>query len=354
LLGKSLRQSVPLAVVLLGISIIQAARLGDIVWIQLWPLLFVSNLVVALASAASLALNAGERHWGVLTLNGLTSVARALFPVGMVLLLGPTLPSLSLGFALHALVVAMAILALFRGTELGRTTDPLQEAQWRKELRDFGRPFMAMGVAGWLLMYADRWVVDFAFGDEQLGLFTLASNIGSIVPGLVSAGLMQGAFPAVFRQSDQARSPQDWRNLARRCDWFTLLFLGVAVAGLGALQLVGPLLVGWLIGNQYAPSMPLLLPAGMGAVAMQANQFQYLLLQGQHNSAGMLRVMLVLSGMRTIGSIVAGSISWSAFLGWQLISALLIVLLGRLLIQRMALSNSSEPKAGALAGSIRG
>jgi O-antigen/teichoic acid export membrane protein len=354
LLGRVWRQTVPLALLLLAVTVVQALSRREWVWVELWPLLLASNLVMAFCMLATMALNAGERHWAVLTLNATATGARAFLPVGMALLLGPSLSSLSLGFSLQALAVAPIILLLFRSLNLSVSPDRPVEEQWRQELRDFGRPFMIMGVGGWLILNADRWVVAAAFGEQRLGLFNLASNIAATVPGLICAGLLQWVFPRVFRASDRARTEQDWRALAHKCDQVTLLFLGLSVAGLCALHVIGPYLVGWIIGSKYAGSMPLLIPAGMATIAAQTNQFQYLLLQGQHNSSAIVRIMLVLATIRTAGSLVAAAISWPAFLAWMLISTLLVAWLGRTLIQRVALSNVAALKPQPLTDSVRG
>ena len=71
-------------------------------------------------------------------------------------------------------------------------------------------------------------------------------------------------------------------------------------------------------------------------VASQVNQFYYLLLQGQQNSAGMVRVMLIVSGIKTLGSIGTALISWSLFSDWLIASLFISGLLGRWLIRRMA------------------
>jgi O-antigen/teichoic acid export membrane protein len=348
LLGRALWLGLPLAGILLAVSALQAIKRGEVLWLELWPLLMVTNVAVAIGNGATLALNASERHWAVFTLNGLACFARAVLPIAFALLLAPTVLALSTGYTVHALVLAFTIVVLFRHIKLARPEDTDLVPRWRKELREFGRPFVIMGLGGWLLLNADRWVVAFAFGEERLGLFSLATNVASVIPAFVCAGLMQRFFPAVFRASDRARTEQDWRNLARKCDYLTLLFLGLSVGGLCVLQVVGPLLVGWLIGAKYAASMPLLLPAGMGAVASQANQFEYLLLQGQHNSSGMVKVMLALAAMRTAGSIIAGAISWPVFLGWMLLSTVLVSVLGRTWIQRMALANFRQAPTESL------
>ncbi len=333
--GKTWRYSAPLTIVLLLLSAAQAGRDGR-VWLALWPLLVVSNVVMALYTVALSVLNAGERHWAVLALSGLSSAGRALLPVGLAVAVSATLITLSWGFVLHCLLVAAAIALLFQKAWRTSSLEPAQERKWTEELRHFGRPFIIMGAGGWLLQNADRWVVGAAFGKEQLGVFNMASNIASVIPNMVAAGVLQWVFPAVFRQADAARTPEDWHRLARRCDQFTLLYLGLTVAGLSALAVIGPFLVGNVISNHYAASIPLFLPAGLAAAASQANQFQYLLLQGQHDSGSMARVMILLATFRTVGSIVTAAISWPAFVGWLIASTVVVSLLGRFRIRQIA------------------
>jgi O-antigen/teichoic acid export membrane protein len=134
----------------------------------------------------------------------------------------------------------------------------------------------------------------------------------------------------------------DWRKLARFCDYVTMIFLAIATVCLSLLAVVGPYLIGWLIAERYSPSMSLLLPAGMAAITVQANQFYYLLLQGQHNSAGMVRVMAAVAGLKTLGTVLAALLSWNAFLAWLMISMILSPLLGRWMIRWMILKSKLE------------
>jgi O-antigen/teichoic acid export membrane protein len=332
------KRSASLAAALLGVSVVLAAAQKDSIWLLLFPVLLLGNLAMTWFNLAGVVLNAGERHWALLMVNVTSSAARALFPAGMALLLGATLFNLGSGFALHGLALAGVLLVAFRKTTFAGREDAALETAWLTELRDYGRPFILMGAGGWLLLNVDRWVVAWAFGWEQAGLFNLAANISGIVPNMAVAGLLQWVFPGIFRQADISRSVEDWQRLARKCDYCTLLFLGVTVGGLLALAAVGPYLVGWLISEQYAPSMAILLPAGLAAAATQINQFQYLLLQGQHDSASMAKLMIFLAALRTAGSMLAAMISWPLFLGWLMISTVLVGWLGRSWIQRTVFS----------------
>jgi len=323
---------------LLGVLVAAVALgLGDLQWLWCLPMLVLANWVIALNAAATLALNADERHWAICALNSTAAATRALLPLALAYALGATFLVLGLGFALHALLLGACVLWLFRAA--WRASPPSTDAnrQWLQQLRRYGRPFAWLGLGGWLLQFADRWAVALFFGEDQAGLFALASNLGGYVPTLALAGLMQGVFPAVFRQADAATTADDWRRLARHCDAFTLVFLALAVGGLACLHGVAPHLVGWLIDARYERSLVMIFAGGLAMVTSQVNQFQYLLLQGQHNSAAMVRVMLTLAGIKTAGSLVAAAISWPAFLWWLVISMPVSAWLGRHLIRKVAL-----------------
>jgi hypothetical protein len=182
------------------------------------------------------------------------------------------------------------------------------------------------------------------FGKEQAGIFALAANIGSIVPTLALGALMQLVFPAVFRAADHAGSLEDWRRIARRCDSITLVFLLLTAAGLILAQWLCPHLVGSLISAPYASSVGMLIPAGCGMVAAQINQFYYLLLQGQHNSAGMVKVMLTIAGIKLLGGVLAAIASLQIFLWWLTASALVSGVIGRSMILDLALGQGREQK----------
>jgi O-antigen/teichoic acid export membrane protein len=318
-------------------------RGGQLAWVWAFPLLLVSNLGLALTEIAALTLNAGERHWAVFGLRAGGGAFRTFVPIVFVLVFAADFLVLSAGFALHAVIAIGIILFIFRWAWGAPSAGPDTEHRWRRELREYGRPFILLGVGGWLLQSADRWVVVQFYGEEQAGLFALATSLGAVVPTLAVSALMQRVFPEVFRQADRARTLADWQALARRCDRATLLFLGLTLGGLLSLHWLGPQLVGWLIHPRYGPAMSMLLWAGLAMVTVQVNQFHYLLLQGQHNSTAMVKVMACVSGVKTLGSVITAAISWPLFLSWLAVSVLVSAWLGRFLIHRIALTAVSVP-----------
>jgi len=309
----------------------------------LWAfaVLLVVNIATAQAALAQGALNAQEKQWSVFGLNAANTASRMLLPAGAALLAGASVPALLGGLALHALVLFAVVLLLFRWVSGAPAPDAETAARWRKELKDYGRPFLLLGAAGWLATVADRWIVALFFGEERLGLFSLAANLGTLIPAMASAGLLQLLFPKIFRRADEAKSHHDWRELARQCDRQMLVFLAVTLVGLAALHWAGPHLIGWFIDAKYTRAIPLLLPSGLAAAGGLILLFPNLILQGQQNSAAMVRVMLVMTGVKTALSAAAAAVSWEWFLGWLVLSLPVSALLGRVLIRREALKSSS-------------
>jgi O-antigen/teichoic acid export membrane protein len=270
-----------------------------------------------------------------LTLFG--GILRLVLPITFVIWVGKSFPAMAMGFTAHAVFLMVAVVGLFAWIRRAPPATPELRRRWEQDLREYGRPFLLLGVGSWLLQFADRWIVERAFGAHEAGLFAFAANMGMMAPNMVMGAIMQFAFPIIFKKSDQARTASDWRQIARRCDEATVVLIVVSIVGLLTLDWISPYFLGWLISPQYKDALVMLAPAGAMFLTSQVNQFQYLLLQGQRNSAAMAKVMIAVTILKTGGSIVAAMISKEAFLAWLWISLPLGSLLGRGLIRSIAL-----------------
>ncbi|MBI3415084.1 MAG: oligosaccharide flippase family protein [Verrucomicrobia bacterium] len=311
-------------------------------WLWVLPMLLISNHATAILNVATSALNASDRHWRSLFLGVLAAGTRALGPVAAVLWVLHGFVGLSLGYAAHGVIVisVIAFAVQHARTETGERQENF--SRWIAELRDYGRPFFWLGAWGWCLWSVDRWLAFYFFGEERAGIFNMSLNIAAILPGFLYAGLMQAVFPKMFRLADIATNAGDWRGIARRCDAMTAMFLIAGCVALLLLKLASPYLIGTVLSEKYAESFALLLPAGFAAMTLQINQFYYLLLQGQHNSAAMVRVMACVAGLKVVGGIISALISWQAFLIWLMVGLLMCFGLGRWMIRRIALEKNAS------------
>lgn len=340
----SWRLSAWLVPILLVVVLGRWAYSREWIWLALLPFLILGNLAVAIGTVANGLFNADQSPWKVMILSVGTTLARTFVPVLIASATAMSLGMLTVGYTLHGAIVIGLVVGLARDLPPRVTPAPAQFEAWRRELRDYGRPFALLGVGAWLLQNVDRFIVERFFGLDQAGLFQLALGLGAILPTLGVNVFMQLFFPGIFARCDAARSAEDWRAIARRCDGLTAAFLALTLGGLVVLHAAAPWLVGPLISAKYAAAVPMVFGAGCALLAAQANQFQYLLLQGQHNSAGMVKVMLLVAGVKTAGSIAAAAVSWPVFLGWQAASVPLCAVLGRQLIRRLALGNDAGEK----------
>jgi O-antigen/teichoic acid export membrane protein len=320
------------ALLVLGVGLRLA--FGDITWIVVLPMLIVANLAVAITEIGAAALNASERHWPLLAFRTFATASRLALPLLFALYLGGGYLALVVGFAVNGLLM-IPVSGLALHPKKSSATSAISDfAHWETALREYGRPFAVMGIGGWLMQNADRWIVERFFGAEQAGQFAMAAGVGGVVPAFLIAVLLQAFFPTAFRKADAARSVEDWKRLARRCDYMTVGFLSATLVALGVLSLLGPVLVGHLVAPSYAPAIQILFVSGLAMASVQTNQFQYLLLQGRRDSRAMVRVMAVVAGVKTAGSVTSALISWDVFSYWLGFSVLVCAILGRGLIRR--------------------
>jgi O-antigen/teichoic acid export membrane protein len=311
---------------------------GDLRWIFVLPILIAVNLALAIAEVSGAVLNASERHWSLLWFRTVATASRLSFPLVLMLSVGGGYLALVCGFALHGLLMILVAAFVLRPAKVDPNVGTLDFASWDAALRTYGRPFAVLGIGGWLLQNADRWIVERSFGVEQAGQFAMAAGMGGVVPMFFTAVLIQAFYPRAFRDADAAKGVADWKRLARKCDYMTLVFLLATFATLGALALVGPALVGTLVAPRYAPAIGILFVSGLAMASVQTNQFQFLLLQGRRDSRAMVWVMLVVAAVKTAGSVVTALISWDFFLYWLGTSVLVSAFLGRALVRRAVFS----------------
>lgn len=350
----SWRKTTLLAPLLMAILLIQTWRQKEMIWVWMFPLLLLSNFGLTFNAIGTGVLNADRKPWHVLLLSSVGTTARVFLPIGLGLLTQMDFEALSIGYTLHAIIIIVCLIMILR--EVIGTPPAAADVvrQWMRELKSYGRPFLFLGVGGWLLLHADRWIVDQFYEKARVGFFIYAANLGGIIPTITATAMMQAFFPGIFRRADLARTPADWRKIANRCDQLTIGFVILSLSGLVALHFISPFLIGSLIDQKYAPVLPMILPAGLVMLNSQINQFYYLLLQGQHNSAGMVWVMLIVAGIKTLGGIIGAAISWEAFLGWLILAPLVCGWAGRTIILRMTLQRPLGPPDPILASVQRG
>ena len=334
------RATGPLVWLVTGVGVGVGLWQGEAFWLWSVSVLVLANVAQTSSGLAQGVLNAAERHWAVFGVTGSALATRTLLPLAAVAWLGPSLPVLMSGLGASAMTVTCLLLALAGPAGRRRDADAVAQARWTDELRGYTQPYFWLGVGGWLLQSADRWLVFAFFDDRRTGLFALASSLGGIIPAMLAGTMLQISFPRVFRLADEAVVSGDWTTVARHCDRLTAVYLTAAVAGLLGLAGLGPHLVGWLVDARFAPALPLVLAAGMATVSVQVNQFYYLLLQGQQRGTKMVSVMSAVAGVKTLGSALAAWVSWECFLGWQCVSVGVSALLGRQLIRRAALGDA--------------
>jgi len=301
-----------------------------------WGLPFVLGAISTTASIwltlNTAALNAGEQYRRLFLLNAASSLLRFAGPIGLVILCHGGFLALAGGFALYAVGSCAISILWFKPVDTGlRLPD---NPQWPSQLISYGRPFVWIGVSGWLLQFADRWIVSLFFDSTRLADFSYASQLVGFLPAILAAWLTQVAYPGVFRHVDTHGAKTDWGGLFRKMDRLLILFFAITIIGTLFLGQLVSLLMGNVIAETYRNSLPIMLPAAMAATSLQANQFHYLLLQANLDSRAKMHIIVWASVIKTIATAAAAAVSWKALTIMWIVSPIGVAVFNRYLVKR--------------------
>jgi len=300
-------------------------------------LLFTATAFFSCFGVLQTALQAERAHWADLQGGLAASLTRTFLPLLLYAFLAPSLLSLELGFALHALLTSL-VLWLLVSSRLPKPGpgDPVElPAAYQ------GAQFPLLGLTAWIALSANRWLVEVFHGGELTGYFVLAGNISLVVTGTLQVLVVQGFQPQLFAMpsADAAQA----RALMRRVDLLSLAYLVLAGLGLVALRLVLPSLVGVWVHERYAEAISWVLPAGLFAVALALQQFLQILLLAARRER-FCRLLDPLGAALLCGAaLVAACFGTAAFRLCLCLAPLVPLLILRSLAHRHLLTNT---KAG--------
>jgi len=312
---------------LLLAAAVAAALIAAPAWLEVFPAVFLAAALLSCGALAQTALQAARENWRDLAVSSAGSVTRSFVPPLVYAAAGGSVLALYGGFCLHALVLACAgagaLRRYWRGAApAGGEIAPVYE----------GPLFVALALTGWILAGFNRWVMALGYGPTETGYFVLAGNLAALVPSMLGTISLQYFQPAFFAAASEEAEPR--RALARRVDRVALGHAVVALAGLAALRLLAPLLVGPLIHEHYRPALGLLLPAGCAALAVTTGLFYHsLLLAGQRERA-CGPVELTAAAVLIGGGLAAAAGGEAWFLRWLLASPAVPWLVNRPLARR--------------------
>lgn len=167
-----------------------------------------------------------------------------------------------LGYAAGTLfvTVSQAVFALRNDDIRAGWTAPAGEPERQRErLREFGRyaaPFVVWAGIAFVSIYGDRWVLQYLFGEREVGIYAALYQIAAAPVNLLVAVVNQLAVPIIFERAGSMTSVDQAAGSAR------LLNKTVAAASLLLLAVTGGF---WLFGEEAA----LLLTSGEFAARHQ-------------------------------------------------------------------------------------
>lgn len=320
------------------------ARFGDIAFLPTWGTLLLSATLLSFLALVQAAFQADREHWPDFVLSATGSVARSFVPALLFAALGGPTAVLFLGFALYTAsnaAVAWLLLRLYRWRRPGPAAETTRDAAVPGVF--LGPLFTTLALVSWALTGVNRWLVAWRFDETMAGYFTFAGNVGTIVPAVLGGMFLQYFQPGIYAAAD--RGGEARAALPGRIDRLVLALIGVGMAGLVALWLASPLLVGWLIAPRYLPALPWILPTGAFALTVAASQFYHVMLLAVRKERLVGKTDLSLAAV-LIGAAALGVTASSDAFWWVLTLSPALTWLVSRTIARAVLRGTDSSRAG--------
>ena len=194
---------------------------------------------------------------------------------------------------------------------------------------------MILAATAWMLTGVNRWLVAWLFGAETAGYFTLASNIGAVLPAIPGMIMLQYFLPEWF--TVVINSPGSQRKLLRDVDRVALIYtvLGLSVAV--AVHAAMPLLIGTLVSVRYAPAARFVLMTGCFVVSTTTGMFYHTMLIAAKQERACSMADLGGAVCLILGCIISAGLGLEWFKDWLMISPIVPWLVNRTLARRALL-----------------
>ena len=270
------RVAIPTSIAALSAILIFGHHADSGHWMASWALLVFATLLLQLQ----------ELYWSYLRARdqaGAFASSQLLFfslKCALVLGFGATLKD-PIAYPLGLVGAAVIVASIRRKTLAQALTGPFHAGLARSYLK-FGWPFAFHSLAGALLMYADRFILQVMSGTKAVGEYTFAYSIGSCLAFLYGAAALWFE-PYLYRLSSVKESERDLSS-------YTAMQVLVAASAAGAILGSLNMLANHGALGAYLPSLPIV-PIVLGAHLMQP-----LYLQAHYRLAIHERTGLIMRG----------------------------------------------------------
>lgn len=296
-------------------------------------LLFACAFFLMLTYVMQAALQADREHWRDLGVSASLSVTRSFLPPLLYFTTGAGIRALLLGFLGQA-IVGLLIGAWNIQRWWRRPDSPPGRVQLDAQYS--GYRFASIALVGWIVLGLNRWLVAAFYGAEAAGYFTLAGNIGAILPSMMGLVMLQFLQPLWFNCGYDSLAER--RALLRKVDRAALLFTALAVGLLVGLQAAMPHLIGPLVSTRYEPAAGFVLATGFFATGLTIATFYHTLLLAAKRETACSAADFGGAACLMSGCIIGAKAGPEWFKGWLMLAPLVPWLVNRSLARRALLA----------------
>lgn len=296
-------------------------------------LLAAAAFALTLALLGQAALQAAREHWRDLGVAAGMSVGRSFAPPLLYVATGAGLYALMGGFLLHA--IGGALLGAIALRRWWPRADSLATQPTLTAVYDSPQ-FAVLAMAGWLLAGLNRWIMAWFFGVEPAGYFTLAANLGAILPSVAGMVLLQYEQPLWF--ATPADSETERRALLSRVDRIAAGYTLAAFSLAAVVHTAMPWLTGTLVHARYATATGFVFMAGCFAAAVIVALYYHTLLLAARCERSCAVTDLSGAAVLIAGGLLSAATGLAWFKAWLVVSPSVPWLVNRTLARHALLA----------------
>lgn len=285
------------SILLLGIAII---GLIGLFWFGVyhWVVLVVLSAIFSLLSGIyglSNGIFLAKNSQIILTLfQGIEPWCRLVFAVGIMALFGRTSEAALEGYIIGTLItVLFQIIKIIKISPSKAESNIVIKSKWQKNILSYSLPYASWGIFTTLHLSSDRWVLSWAQGQEQVGLYATLYQIGYLPIIMIISVFSQIITPHLYKIAgdglDQNRLKQV-RSVTKRA---LLVCIGATLIMVLFGWVFHELIYKWFVSEKYA-SVSYLIPLMIFAAGLFASgQIVTLALQSGVTTAKLMPIKII-------------------------------------------------------------
>jgi O-antigen/teichoic acid export membrane protein len=194
-------------------------------WLFLTAIIAPFSIFYGLSTLFNGIQNAARQRATVAFHNGLDSWLKIALAISFIRMIDNTATSVVMGYACSALLILSSQVYFIKRLIPIEPVDKKNSIQWANDMVRYSKPFLIWGVFGWFQQSSARWALEWYSTTDDVGYFSLLSQIGYSPILILTTILFTYVSPIVFSKFGDGSSANEKSNIKSIVNRLTVMTL---------------------------------------------------------------------------------------------------------------------------------